>query len=101
MNATEASPTLTLDDNHIYRLDCVKIPGVTQVLTDVGLLSIEWVTPEALYRGRYVHQVLHYLNEGDYDLADCLPEFRGYVESWIKFRDRLDLRLRIIESEKR
>lgn len=101
MLATDA-PELVLDEeNHIYYLGKDEIPGVTRVLTALGFFDVSFVTPEALYRGRYVHAVLHYLNDGDFNLKDCLPQFRGFVESWLKFVQRMGPRLIIIKAEYR
>lgn len=54
-------PELTIDADHIYRLDGVRIPGVTSVLQAVKLVDysfLPWdVRDEVLARGRWVHDL--------------------------------------------
>lgn len=51
-------PELTIDADHVYRLDGVRIPGVTSVLQAVKLVDysfLPWdVREEALARGRFI-----------------------------------------------
>jgi hypothetical protein len=80
-------------EQHLYKTDGVALTSVTQALTDAGLIDFSHVPPLTLQaaqeRGTYVHQVLHYLLEGDYDLDDCHESFRGYVDSALYYLDEL------------
>ena len=73
------------EEHHAYLIDGVVVPSVTQVLTDERFIDFSnvpnGIREDAMYRGRYVHAVLHYALENDYDLDDCDPRYRGYVDS--------------------
>lgn len=84
------APVCTFDDaTHEYRIDGVVVPSVTQVLNDERFIDFSGVPADTLAaaqaRGTYVHQVLHYYLEGDFDLEDCDPRFRGYVDSALEY----------------
>jgi len=79
-------PLLDFDpEAHVYRLDGVAVPSVTQVLRQTGYVTLEGVPEgvleEARARGRRVHRALHFLLEGDLDLATVDVGDRGYLES--------------------
>jgi len=83
-------PGCTFDaERHEYAIDGVTVPSVTQVLgverfVDFSAVPVD-VLAAAQARGTYVHTVLHYWLEDDYDLDDCDPRFRGYVESALAY----------------
>lgn len=84
MTTTATVEELRLDDNHRYWLGTKNIPGVNEVLQGVGIIDPSWYEPEHAYRGQYVHAATHYIDEGDYDMDSCLPEFRGYLDAWLR-----------------
>jgi hypothetical protein len=83
-------------EQHAYTIDGAPVPSVTQVLTEIGFVDFSMIPGEILAaaqaRGTYVHQVLHYLLENDFDLDDVDARFRGYVDSALGFLDRAQLR---------
>jgi len=89
---------LTCDAEHKYWLDKrEQLPGVNEIMVGVGIIDPSWYTEEARYRGLYVHQATHYLDEGDYDISDCKPQYRGYVDAWIKAK--LETGMEILDIE--
>lgn len=76
-------------DRHEYRIDGRVAVSVTQVLTAVGFIDFSQIPngtlADAQARGSYVHQVLHAYLEDDFDLDDCDPRFRGYVDSALAY----------------
>lgn len=72
-------------EKHIHYLDGIKIPGVTTILRDMGFISMKFGSEEALYRGSYVHAACDQYNKGILDYEALKPEYRGYVDAWIKF----------------
>lgn len=82
--------------SHGYFIDGIPTPSVTQVLSAIGYIDFSTVPAPVLEaaqaRGTYVHQVLHYLLEDDFVLDDCDPRFRGYVDSALRYIDRLQKR---------
>lgn len=89
--ATVAPPSVcTFDpDTHRYAIDGIEVPSVTQVLDEERFIDFSKVPADTLAqaqaRGTYVHTVLHYYLEGDFDLADVDPRFRGYVDSALEY----------------
>jgi hypothetical protein len=85
-----AEPTCVFDaERHLYTIGDVIVPSVTQVLNELRLIDFssvpDGILAAAQARGTYVHQVLHYYIEGDFDLDDCVPEYRGYVDSALAY----------------
>lgn len=76
-------------DHHAYSINGVIVPSVTQVLNEERFIDFssipDGILADAQARGTYVHQVLHAYLEGDFDLDDCDPRFRGYVDSAIAY----------------
>ena len=80
---------LTLDlDTHTYRADGIVVPGVTNVMEDVGIIdysAVPWdIRENALRRGTAVHLACQFDDEND--LRPCGKELAGYVAAWRKFR---------------
>jgi len=87
-------PGCTFDaERHQYCVDGAEYPSVTQVLGAERFVDFSAVPAgilaEAQARGTYVHSVLHYWLEDDFDLDACDPRFRGYVESALAYIVRL------------
>jgi hypothetical protein len=81
---------------HVYEIDGVVVPSVTQVLTEERFIDFSMVPDatleQAQARGTYVHSVLHFYLEGDFDIEDCDPRYRGYVDSALEYLARLKKR---------
>lgn len=75
--------------DHRYTIDDLMVPSVTQVLNEIGFIdfsAVPWdILHDAQARGTYVHTVLHYWLEGDFDLADVEERYRGYVDSALEY----------------
>jgi hypothetical protein len=91
-------PIIDFDEReHVYRVDGVVRPSVTQILAGVGLIDPRWFTPESRARGQAVHAACHYLDEGDLDLASVAPEIEKYVDAWMCFKR--DVSLEVVSAE--
>lgn len=87
-------PVCTFDvETHLYTINGIVVPSVTQVLEEERFIDFSMIPGETLdqakARGTYVHTVLHYYLEGDFDLDDVDPRFRGYVDSALEYIARL------------
>lgn len=85
------SATLQFDsERHIYSLGGVRLPSVTQILEGVGIINYDHIPTEtreqALLRGKSVHLLTHFDDEGDLDEASVEPHLAGYLAGWRKFR---------------
>lgn len=82
-------------DTHTYTADGRILPSVTQVLTDQRFIDFSNVPADVMAdaraRGSYVHAVMHAILENDFDLEDCDPRFRGYVDSGLGYLDTAKL----------
>jgi hypothetical protein len=89
------------DARHEYFLDGRPLPSVTGVLHASGLIDLSQIPPfildRARTRGSAVHQLLHYLNESDLDWGSVDPDYRGYIDAWIAYREQLGLRVLLCE----
>jgi hypothetical protein len=78
---------------HTYSVDGTTLVSVTQVLNEERFIDFSMVPNGTLqaaqFRGTYVHRVLHLYLENDYDLGDCDGEYRGYVNSALRYLDAL------------
>lgn len=86
---------------HIYTVDGIQVPSVTEVLSDVGIIDYSHLpdaTREmALDRGRAVHLATQFDDEGDLDEASIPEAHRGYLEAWRRFRRECRFHPELIE----
>lgn len=75
---------LTRDANHKYWVGKDNKLGVNEIMRGIGIIDPQRYWPEHSYRGLFVHQATHYIDENDYNMNDCPPEFKGYLEAWLK-----------------
>jgi hypothetical protein len=77
---------------HVYRVDGMVVPSVTQLLDDTGLTPDYSVIPapvleHARKRGIHVDQACDLLDAEDLDWRSIHPEGLPYVEAWLRFRE--------------
>lgn len=83
--------SLTFDAaSHTYYWCGVRVPSVTQVLEDVGIIDYshipEPIRRHALDRGSAVHLASRYSDEGDLAENTISDEIRPYLQAWRSFR---------------
>jgi hypothetical protein len=90
---SEHARGLTFEEGpHEYRLDGVKVPSVTGILSASGVVDFSQIPMDtretALLRGTNVHRAIQFWNEHDLDFAqyaEDFPDYAGYVLGWITF----------------
>lgn len=91
------------EKEHVYKLEGIPIPSVTQVIQSVGLTNYKNVNLEILEyagdKGTKIHQTLDYYDRGVLDEENLHPILKDYLEQWKKFLS--DYNITIIESELR
>ncbi len=93
-----ARQDLAFDEaTHTYTLNGVRIPSVTQVLADAGLVDSTWFTEEAAWRGSAVHLACRLEDEGELDEDTLDPAIAGYLDAYRKFKAESDFRPELIE----
>lgn len=94
-------PELTCDSDHIYRVDGVVVPGVTEIIRRVAPIDYGPMSAEdrefVMQRGRAVHHATHLADQGKlkWDTVDQRIEDR--VRSWTTWKN--DCRAAIMHSE--
>lgn len=83
--------TLVFDPGpHLYTLDGVHYPSITQIIYGVGLIDFSMVRAEILASaaemGKAVHAATHYDDDGDLDIDSLDANLRPYLEAWRAFR---------------
>jgi len=88
------APVLTLDERHIYRLDGVEIPGVSEIIKDAGLSSFkDSCDPWYADRGSKVHLACQLWDEADLNEESLDPHIVPYLEAWKKFLAESDAKI--------
>ena len=81
---------LTIDENHIYRWDGEVVPGVNEILGDMGIIQgQQFMTEESAAKGKRRHKVLEDWNEGILDWSTVAQEDYFYIMAWQEFCDDL------------
>lgn len=81
-------PQLTIDQDHIYRLDGKVIDGLTNTIEEAGLIR----NCDSWYgeRGSALHLATEFYDRGTLDETTVDPQIQGYLESWKQFRKDQD-----------
>jgi hypothetical protein len=78
------------DEKHIYKLDGLVIPSVTQIMHGSGLVDLEWISQEILDNtsdlGKKVHKTTELYDKETLDVKVLHPTLKNYLDGWIKFR---------------
>lgn len=92
--------------DHIYTVNGVRTPSVTQIMEEAGYIDYRQIPYEtremALTRGRRVHSMTQFLDEGDLDEDEVHPSLEGYLVGWKRFREEHEIgRLPVTHIEHR
>jgi len=90
-----------LDDNHKYWLKGQQIPGVTEVLSDLGITDLSMVRKEILEHkaasGVSLHEITSKWDQGILDITALNPVHLPNFEAYVKFED--DFGIEMIATE--
>jgi len=86
-----AAARLEFDEiTHSYTIDGARVPSVTAVLEDVGIIDYSAIPDGtrimSLERGRFVHSLCQFDDEGSLDESTVDPRLSGYLHAWRRFR---------------
>jgi hypothetical protein len=84
-------------ETHEYFFNGRKVPSVTGILKEVGLIDGEWFTDEARERGKAVHAATELLDLDDLDLDSLHPKIEPYVRAYQKFKNDTGFKPELIE----
>ncbi len=90
-------------ETHEYFLDGAKIPSVTQVLKDAGIINFSNVSIEILNAaclfGIAVHKTCELYDMQNLDESSLDPNLQPYLNAWIKFRKDTKFEIKGIEKK--
>jgi len=84
---------------HEYYFEGRRVPCVSDILQDAGYVDKRFFKPSDADRGKKIHTITQYYDEGDLDESSVDPVFEGYLEAYKKFRHDYKDRLRIVGIE--
>lgn len=71
---------------HAYTWRGARVPSVTQVLKDTGLIDDQWYTERSRQIGQAVHLATEFDDAGRLNEATVATLIRPYLDAWRKFR---------------
>lgn len=84
---------------HVYYLDGVRIPGVTTILKEAGLVPNYGGFGQAQHRGLHVHSACEFLDLNDLDWSSVYPEYQDYVRAYQRFLEESGFKPELIEFQ--
>lgn len=72
-------------EEHVYSLGGRRVPGVTNVLLESGIVDDRWFTEWARDRGSAVHHACELLDLDDLDEGSLDSRLTAYVDAWKRF----------------
>jgi hypothetical protein len=70
---------------HTYTLNGEKVPGITQIIADMGLIDPSWFTDYSRERGTFVHRIIQWHLSGELDEETVDESLIGYLNAWKQF----------------
>jgi hypothetical protein len=68
------------DERHEYTLDGRKLPNVTTIIENAGLVDTTWYNEQALLRGKAAHEAIKYLHDDDLDENSLDNVVKPFIE---------------------
>ena len=93
---------IELDENHIYRVDGLVVPGVSEILSTGGLVDLWGIPPFSLEAAKKLGTAVHFTCQ-HYDTGRLREQtvdmgIRPYLDAYIKFKR--EHCVEVIENEK-
>ncbi len=76
---------ITLDENHIYKVDGAVIPGVSEILQSAGIVDTRWHNDAACIRGTYVHKAVELYHTVGLNMNSLDDVIKPYFEAYMAF----------------
>ena len=90
---------LTLDENHIYRWDDEVVPGVNEILTDMGIIDTTFMTEEGAANGKRRHLLLELYDNEVLDWSSVDESDYNYMVGWQEFLTDTGFQINDIEKQ--
>ena len=92
---------IEVNEDHEYVEDNKIYISVHEILTDCGLIDIQWYTEETAQRGTDIHKMTKEIDGGgDPELIklDYPEEYEGYIDAYLEFKQENDYQIIAIEK---
>ncbi|MEO2054703.1 MAG: hypothetical protein ABGX83_05330 [Nitrospira sp.] len=86
MTTCPSDPEITLDENHIYRVDGIRKPSVSAILQSTGIVDTTFFTEYGATRGTFAHKATELHDLGDLNEDDLDKTLLPYLEAWKRYR---------------
>jgi len=90
---------LTFDpESHIYRAGALRLPSVTKVMKEAGIIDTSFYNEAGAKRGTYVHLACELYDKGTLDEETLDPALVPYLDAWKLYKSDTGLVLDLIEK---
>jgi hypothetical protein len=79
---TTTLPVISCDEKHIYRVNGMVKPGLTEILKAVGVLRFAGNNQAAMNRGKAVHLATYLLDRGELDWSSVTDDWMPFVTAY-------------------
>lgn len=93
----EKSKLFFIEETHQYFYDGVPIPGVHEIMDHSGFIDTEYIAPEYMDRGTFIHAITELIDIGITDYSIIPGEWVAFVCAYEMFL--ADHEIEVIESE--
>ena len=90
---------LTLDENHVYRWDGEVVPGVNEILGDMGIIDTSFMTDEGAANGKRRHLLMELYDNEVLDWATVDESDMPYLVGWQEFITDTGFQSDLIEEQ--
>lgn len=84
-------------ERHVYTVGDRVVPGVTSILTNLGIIDTRWFDEQSRIRGDRVHTATQFHDEGGVCWDTMDSRIRPYVEGYLAFLQDTGFRPHLIE----
>lgn len=88
---------LRMNEDHEYFWDDERVPGVNEILKDLGIIDTTFFSEEGAIRGKNRHTLLDDYDEGGVDWGSVSDDDSHIIVGWTEFREEYALVPKSIE----
>lgn len=86
---------------HSYFWQGKRVPSVTEILREAGVIRTEYSSPQAMEKGKIIHEILEFMDKGVLLLESVDQRLKGYVGSYEKYKQESKIEILIKNIEGR
>lgn len=97
--SSRSGSLLTLDENHVYRWDGEVVPGVNEILGDMGIIDTSFMTDEGAANGKRRHLLMELYDNEVLDWSTVDESDMSYLVGWQEFLTDTGFKADCIEEQ--